>query len=164
MERKNSFVAERQTYRVWVSLLTRKRHCARGTNSGSRTQDIAPHTLVIGLYQRFDLFFAAAFEAEAFPLLVPPAEDARDPLVRALTAVCVLPARTVDARPLRVMRPRDALARARPVGARCIGSATVNVRPGAIELDDRWFHCRRSSTETLNRSETVISESPRITR
>jgi hypothetical protein len=57
-----------------------------------------------------------------------------------------------------VERERDD--RVRVAGASRTGSATYNVRPGESLFDDRWFHARRSSTETPNLSATVTSVSP----
>ena len=45
-------------------------------------------------------------------------------------------------------------------GARCTGSVTASELCGLIAVDDRWFHRRRSSTETLKRSAMVTRVSP----
>ncbi len=58
--------------------------------------------------------------------------------------------------------PRLPRPRARSEGARRTGSETASERPGTIVLEERWFHLRMSAADTLKRSATVTSVSPRL--
>src|SRR5271163_1453378 len=77
-----------------------------------------------------------------------------------------LPLRACDAvlapscRPRALRRPRP---RVRTELTSRTGSDTCSLRPRLTAPAFRWFHLRRSSTDTLKRSATVTSVSPRRT-
>ena len=89
-------------------------------------------------------YFVAALAGEAFAAVfaVDDFEEAGAVFAFAVAAVCVVFARTWVS------------------GARCMGSVTASVLCGLIAVDDRWFHRRRSSTDTLKRSAIVTRVSP----
>ena len=93
-------------------------------------------------------YFVAALAAEAFAavftvdFVVDDLEEADAVFAFAVDATCVVFARTCVS------------------GARCTGSVTASVLCGLIAVDDRWFHRRRSSTDTLKRSAIVTRVSP----